>query len=61
MIDKFSYQEMTFILRMPLWWTYAGGMLGAVGIVIVAAYCVVRSLTQRDLAQPHKPEPGMVE
>jgi TRAP-type C4-dicarboxylate transport system permease small subunit len=43
LIDKMAYQETTFILRLPLWWWYLGGMVGAVTLIIVAAYCVVRS------------------
>lgn len=43
LFDKFSYQETTFVLRMPLWWSYAGGMPGALTMIIVAAWCVIRA------------------
>ena len=39
MLDKFGNQEITFILHIPLWWSYAGGMIGAIAFVIVAVYC----------------------
>lgn len=59
LLDKYGNKEMTFILHMPLWISYAVGMLGAVGMVIVAAYCVVRSFTNTISAHPKKPEPGI--
>jgi TRAP-type C4-dicarboxylate transport system permease small subunit len=59
MLDKYANKEMTFILHIPLWWLYAVGMLGAVTMAIVAAYCVLRSLLNTVSPQPHKPEPGI--
>ena len=59
MVDKYQNREMTFILHMPLWWTYAGGMLGAVCMVIVSAYCVVRSFLNAIARNPIKPEAGV--
>lgn len=59
MIDKYGNKEMTLILHMPIWWIYAGGMVGAVSMVIVSAYCVVRSFANSISSQPHKPEPGL--
>ncbi|HQZ12737.1 MAG TPA: TRAP transporter small permease [Devosia sp.] len=59
MLDKLGNREMTFILHMPIWWSYAAGMLGAVGMVVVAAYCVVRSFVNATSADPKKPEPGI--
>jgi TRAP-type C4-dicarboxylate transport system permease small subunit len=59
MLDKYENRETTFILHLPLWWTYAGGMLGAVCMVIVSAYCVVRSFTNAISRQPEKPEAGV--
>lgn len=59
MVDKYQNREMTFILHMPLWWTYAGGMLGAVSMVIVSAYCVVRSFMNAISRHPIKPEAGV--
>ncbi len=61
MLDKYGNQEMTFILRMPVWWTYAGGMLGAVSMVIVSAYCVVRSFLNATSRNPQKPVTGIFE
>lgn len=43
-IDKFNYGETTLLLRMPLWWSYAAGLIGASVLIIVAAYLFVRSL-----------------
>jgi TRAP-type C4-dicarboxylate transport system permease small subunit len=59
LVDKYENREMTFILHMPLWWTYAGGMLGAVSMVIVSAYCVVRSFANAISRDPIKPEAGV--
>ena len=43
MLDKQSYGETTLIAQIPVWIGYAGGLVGAVGFVIVAAFCVLRS------------------
>ena len=59
MLDKYGNREMTFILHMPVWWTYAAGMLGAVSMVIVSAYCVVRSLMKAISLHPENPEAGV--
>jgi TRAP-type C4-dicarboxylate transport system permease small subunit len=59
MIDKYGNKEMTLILHVPVWCLYAVGMVGAVGMVIVAAYCVVRSFANSVSRTPHKPEPGL--
>lgn len=59
MLDKYENREMTFILHMPVWWTYAGGMVGAVCMVIVSAYCVVRSFANAISRDPVKPEAGV--
>ncbi len=43
MLEKYEYQETTFILQMPVWWAYAVCMVGAViGCVCYAA----KTLTQ---------------
>jgi TRAP-type C4-dicarboxylate transport system permease small subunit len=55
LIDKFAFRESTFILRMPVWITYAGGMIGAGVFVIVALYCAVRSGRNAFSADPKKP------
>jgi TRAP-type C4-dicarboxylate transport system permease small subunit len=43
-LDKIAYRETTFILRFPIWWAYAAGLVGAVAFVVIAAFCLVRSL-----------------
>lgn len=42
--DKFANGQKTFILQMPVWWVYAGGMVGAVSWLLVSFYCVAESL-----------------
>lgn len=59
MVDKYANREMTLILHIPVWCLYAIGMVGAVSMVIVSAYCVVRSLANSISRSPHKPEPGL--
>lgn len=44
MLDKKSYYETTFILQIEIWQAYAAALVGAVAFVIVALFCVVRSL-----------------
>ena len=45
-LDKRSYSETTFILQFPIWWAYAAGLFGAVVFVIVAAWCLRRSIAE---------------
>ncbi|MEO7222060.1 MAG: TRAP transporter small permease [Devosia sp.] len=59
MLDKYGNREVTFILHMPVWWTYAAAMLGGVTMVIVSAYCVVRSFLNATSRNPEKPEAGI--
>ncbi len=40
LMDKFAYGETTFILRFPLWWGYAGALVGLIGWIIVGVWCV---------------------
>jgi TRAP-type C4-dicarboxylate transport system permease small subunit len=61
MLDKLQYMETTFILRLPIWWSYAASMLGAIVFVIVAAYCVVRSGAAMVSANPEMPKSGAAE
>ena len=56
MLDKFGYGETSFILRFPLWWSYAAGMIGAIVWVIVLVYCVMRSAANAVSATPEMPE-----
>jgi len=41
--DKLSYGETTQIAQIPLWQGYSAALVGAVGFVIVAGFCVIRS------------------
>lgn len=59
MLDKYGNREVTFILHVPVWWTYAAGMVGAVCMVIVSAYCAVRSFMNSISRNPVKPEVGL--
>lgn len=43
MQDKLSFGETTLIAQIPVWQGYAASLLGAVGFIIVAAFCVLRS------------------
>jgi hypothetical protein len=46
MLDKQRFGETTTILQLPLWWGYAGGLLGASIFVIVSFYTIWRSLNE---------------
>lgn len=59
LLDKLAYNETTFILRFPIWWSYSAAMLGLVTWIIVAAYCTANStiaLVAPDKAQPRETE-----
>lgn len=43
MQDKLSFGETTLIAQIPLWQGYAASLVGAVGFIFVAAFCVLRS------------------
>lgn len=43
MQDKLSYGETTLIAQIPVWQGYAAGLVGAVGFVLVSAFCVLRA------------------
>lgn len=43
-LDKTSYGETTFILQFPIWWAYAAALSGALVFVLVAGFCLIRSL-----------------
>lgn len=45
MMDKFAYRETTLLLRFPLSWAYAMGLVGAVALAVVAIYVLGRSLS----------------
>jgi uncharacterized membrane protein YdcZ (DUF606 family) len=44
LIGKFDNGQTTFILQMPVWWTYAGGMIGGIAWVVVSYFCLIESL-----------------
>jgi TRAP-type C4-dicarboxylate transport system permease small subunit len=56
MLDKLSNGETSFILRFPIWWAYAAGMIGAIVWVIVLIYCVARSARNAVSVTPIMPE-----
>lgn len=60
-LDKLGNGEQTFILRIPLAWSYVSGLVGGIAFVIVAAYCVVRSGANLLSRTPRMPESGVVE
>ena len=41
--DKLAYGEITLIAQIPVWQGFAAAMVGAVGFVLVSAFCVLRS------------------
>jgi TRAP-type C4-dicarboxylate transport system permease small subunit len=41
--DKYRNGQLTFILQMPVWWTYAGAMIGGAAWVLVSYTCLVES------------------
>ena len=41
--DKYRNGQLTFILQMPVWWTYAAAMVGGVAWVAVSVYCLAES------------------
>jgi TRAP-type C4-dicarboxylate transport system permease small subunit len=58
-VDKFNYGETTLLLRMPLWWAYAAGLVGAAALVIVAAYVFARSVREALSDKPPHPTQGL--
>lgn len=51
MLDKQAFGETTLIAQIPVWQGYAAGLIGAVGFVFVAGFCVLRS-TRRVIGLP---------
>lgn len=43
MQDKLSFGETTLIAQIPVWQGYALSLIGAVGFVLVALFCVLRA------------------
>lgn len=44
--DKKLYGETTFILQIPVWWSYAASLVGAWAFALVSLYTVWRSLNE---------------
>jgi TRAP-type C4-dicarboxylate transport system permease small subunit len=44
--DKRLFRETTFILQIPLWWSYAASLVGAGAFALVSLYTVWRSLNE---------------
>lgn len=44
MMDKLSYGETTLIAQIPVWQGYAASLVGGVGFILVAAFCMLRAL-----------------
>lgn len=44
MLDKLGYGETTLIAQIPVWQGYAACLVGGIGFVIIAAFCVLRAL-----------------
>ncbi|WP_209425184.1 TRAP transporter small permease [Pararhodobacter sp. SW119] len=44
--EKRRFGETTAILQLPIWWSYAGGMVGLWSFAIVSGYTVWRSLNE---------------
>lgn len=53
--DKYANHQTTFILQVPLWWTYAGGMVGAIAWVAVSYYCLAESVICLVTGTDHRP------
>jgi hypothetical protein len=56
MQDKMRFGETTTILRLPVWWGYAGGAAGLWSFALVALYTAWRSLNEAlDAGEPADP------
>ncbi len=44
--EKRRFGETTAILQLPVWWSYAGGMVGLWSFAVVSGYTVWRSLNE---------------
>jgi TRAP-type C4-dicarboxylate transport system permease small subunit len=61
MLDKLGNRESTFILRFPLWISYATGVFGALIFILVALYCVMRSGRNATSPNPTRPASEVAE
>jgi TRAP-type C4-dicarboxylate transport system permease small subunit len=41
MLSKLQYNETTFLLRFPVWWSYAASLVGAVVAAVIGVYIAV--------------------
>ncbi len=44
MQDKLSFGETTLIAQIPVWQGYAAALIGGIGFVVIAAFCILRSV-----------------
>jgi TRAP-type C4-dicarboxylate transport system permease small subunit len=44
MLDKMSFREVTLIAQIPVWQGYAAALVGGIGFIVIAAFCVLRAL-----------------
>ena len=44
LMDKYANGQLTFILQKPVWWTYAGAMVGGIAWIAISYYCLAESL-----------------
>jgi TRAP-type C4-dicarboxylate transport system permease small subunit len=61
LVDKLGNRESTFILRVPLWIIYSGGLIGALIFVVITVYCVLRSGQNAMSQSPARPLSGTGE
>ena len=45
-MTRCGFRETTTILQIPVWWGYAGGLVGLWSFALVSAYTVWRSLNE---------------
>lgn len=57
MMDKLSFGETTLIAQVPVWQGYAASLIGGIGFVLVAVFCVIRAV-RRMTGQPDTQAPA---
>lgn len=53
--DKLRNGQTTFILQLPVWWTYAGGLAGGIAWLMVSYYCLIESIAALVLGRDRAP------
>jgi TRAP-type C4-dicarboxylate transport system permease small subunit len=53
--DKLRNGQTTFILQIPVWWTYAGGLVGGISWLMVSYYCLIESVAALVLGRDRVP------